>query len=227
VLSNFTFDVHWSKEHEVTVQQPAALLPWLHIGAMSDTWRWLQGELEELNIAAAIVLCKNHLDKSSIEEAKKLAEGKAARLVIVDAFDHPSYPIVRKDPGGPLEVALELVSWVRQRKQKLLINCWAGMNRAAAISAAVMMEVENLTLLEACEVLAAKRGRVLHNVSFRKQLLSLAVSLGLAGDLNAAASSPARPEGTDQADGEKAKPVAAADDQDGEPFRKDDVDPTP
>ena len=33
--------------------------------------------------------------------------------------------------------------------------------------------------------------------------------------------------GTDQADGEKAKPVAAADDQDGEPFRKDDVDPTP
>ncbi|CAE7483267.1 unnamed protein product [Symbiodinium natans] len=127
---------------------------------MSDTWRWLQGELEELNVGAALILCADHLDKSSIDQARKLAEDKAVRLEIADAIDHPSYPIVSKAPGYPLLTALELATWARERKQKLLINCWMGVNRAAAISAAVMMEVEKLTLVQTAEILAAKRGRL-------------------------------------------------------------------
>ncbi|CAJ1350675.1 unnamed protein product [Effrenium voratum] len=166
-----SFDV-WDRDGPSVppVPQPAELLPWLLIGAMDDTWQWLQGCLDR-GIAGALVLCGPELEKrKQLEEARALA-AQRGRLEICYALDNPRYAITCRDEGTPLSVALEMATWAKSEKKRILINCLKGVNRAAAICAAVMMEVEGMTLLEACKVLAQNRGRVLTNISFRKQLL--------------------------------------------------------
>ena len=66
---------------------------------------------------------------------------------------------------------------------KVVVHCLAGMNRSALIAAAAIMVLERKRLLEVVQIIKAKRGTVLVNQSFQKQLCLLAQQEGLLGDL--------------------------------------------
>jgi hypothetical protein len=65
---------------------------------------------------------------------------------------------------------------------KALVHCNAGMNRSGTIVAAAMMYFGKMDLLQVATVLKAKRGYVLSNSSFVRQLVVFAAEQGRLGD---------------------------------------------
>lgn len=62
-------------------------------------------------------------------------------------------------------------------RRSVLVVCWGGHNRAPAIAVGLLMIFEDLRLSEAVADVVRCRGRVLSNVTFRRQLATLACVL--------------------------------------------------
>ena len=60
----------------------------------------------------------------------------------------------------------------------MLVHCYGGINRSVFVAVALLMLLENMNLADALRAVAATRGRVLTNRSFRAQLLEVAVMTG-------------------------------------------------
>jgi hypothetical protein len=102
--------------------------PWLFIGAYRDT------------------LNKSYLDFRSIGAMLQLAE-RVEQLNIVSLY----LPVEDLAPISDKHIRMG-VDFVRQHKQKgdrILVACGAGINRSSAFSAAALKEEEGLTLFEA------------------------------------------------------------------------------
>ena len=66
----------------------------------------------------------------------------------------------------------------REKGMRVLINCSMGVNRSAAIACAFLVEREGLEVCEAAALLHHRRGGVLFNPGFRRQLAALALRTG-------------------------------------------------
>ena len=64
------------------------------------------------------------------------------------------------------------------RRAPVLVHCYGGINRSAFVVVALLMMLAEMPLLVALRAVAANRGKVLTNRSFRAQLLEFAVSTG-------------------------------------------------
>jgi hypothetical protein len=62
----------------------------------------------------------------------------------------------------------------RAMNKSVLVHCMAGMNRSAAMVVALMIQHHNIALFPAVEGIVAKRGIILSNDGFRKQLVQFA-----------------------------------------------------
>eukprot|EP00929_Paragymnodinium_shiwhaense_P115161 TRINITY_DN83854_c0_g1_i1.p1 TRINITY_DN83854_c0_g1~~TRINITY_DN83854_c0_g1_i1.p1 ORF type:complete len:102 (+),score=9.81 TRINITY_DN83854_c0_g1_i1:32-307(+) len=73
-----------------------------------------------------------------------------------------------------LPTALEFLAKARAEDRKVLVHCFAGMNRSATVCAAWMLQESTRPLREIVKQLASRRGVVLQNPTFVSGLVSMA-----------------------------------------------------
>ena len=79
--------------------------------------------------------------------------------------------------GDVLDSCLSPVRTARAENRCVLVVCWGGRNRAPAITAGLLMIFGGLRLTEAAADVVRCRGRVLSNMTFQQQLVTLACVL--------------------------------------------------
>ena len=90
------------------------------------------------------------------------------------ALDAEDYPILEAHLPALLAFMGE-----HGRGRRVLIHCMAGMNRSAALLAALLLHQKRMYVEDVVAVLAQKRGSVLSNTGFVRQLAKLAFELDL------------------------------------------------
>eukprot|EP00438_Fugacium_kawagutii_P003035 Skav229438 [mRNA] locus=scaffold397:112418:117094:- [translate_table: standard] len=95
---------------------------------------------------------------------------KRWHVLTVDAEDDEFYPLLE----AHLEAVVEFVDQQRAEKRPLLLHCFAGMNRSAALCAAYLMVKERMGLFRVVKLLSERRGWILSNEGFMHQLVRLA-----------------------------------------------------
>eukprot|EP00435_Cladocopium_sp_Y103_P025327 s59_g6.t1 len=95
---------------------------------------------------------------------------KQWHVLTVDAEDDEFYPLLETH----LEAVVEFVDQQRAEKRPVLLHCFAGMNRSAALCAAYLMVKERIGLFRVVKLLSEKRGWILSNDGFMHQLVRLA-----------------------------------------------------
>merc|ERR1712176_580699 len=88
----------------------------------------------------------------------------------INAADDENYPLLDQHLH-------EVEAFILSQKalhRKVLVHCFAGINRSGAICAAYLMRQEGLSLMQAVRLMIEKRGFVLANSGFVYQLVVLA-----------------------------------------------------
>ncbi len=160
------------------VPQPAKILPWLFLGDLDDALNMTT--LGNLDITAVLSLCPEYHNKHDVLKFCKehhhsdmpgLLKANKIELQSLEAEDDKSgnYDIVRE----VWPQAVRHISRWSNSNQKVLVNCYGGVNRSAAIVVAWLISMERLSLCDAIHRCTAVRGTVLTNFMYRLQLLRL------------------------------------------------------
>ena len=157
-----------SRRGEVlTVQQPARIFPGLalYIGDMDDAAD--VQHLVDLNIGCVINLCADRTHSEYAYVPSKLGEVGIHQQILV-AGDYCGFDIisVAKHVMSTIDTTLQAA-----HKSGVLIHCWGGVNRSAAVAAFFLVSKCRVPLFAAVDQLMRRRGTVLTNRSFRKQLV--------------------------------------------------------
>jgi hypothetical protein len=147
-------------------RQPSRVGRRLYLGDLDDALDTTMLLVE--NIQGVLCLCPDRLDRKAragLETAK--SRGVAVRTV--EAHDDPDFDIMTN--AWPAARKL-LRSWVGAGMSRILIVCWGGVNRSAAIAGAWLRSAENMSFAMTMETLTRARGTVLTNMSFRRALLT-------------------------------------------------------
>mmetsp|Transcript_31935 Transcript_31935/g.99352 ORF Transcript_31935/g.99352 Transcript_31935/m.99352 type:complete len:208 (+) Transcript_31935:40-663(+) len=148
--------------------QPAQLTDWgLFLGGMEEATD--VSRLAELGISATLNVAPSMC--GSLTELY----GGTLECKEIDAEDDEEYPILDLH----LDAAVRFLKGIREQGRRVLVHCYAGMNRSATLCAAYLVSVERLPLTQAVRVLRERRGAVLQNRAFTRQLVRLARSEGL------------------------------------------------
>ena len=152
-------------------RQPARIRSWLYVGDLHDAELLSSGKLQDIKIAAVLTLCPNDMSR---EYSNSLSQGLHTHGVlhqcIIDARDDKTYDLV----AHAVPKALEFVQLFYDRGDPVLVHCYGGINRAPAISVALMLLLQKLPLCDAVRLVVSCRGKVLTNRRFRAQLVQLA-----------------------------------------------------
>mmetsp|Transcript_28858 Transcript_28858/g.45667 ORF Transcript_28858/g.45667 Transcript_28858/m.45667 type:complete len:274 (+) Transcript_28858:36-857(+) len=89
---------------------------------------------------------------------------------VICAEDVDGFDIVT----GFLDECFEFLDACRRNKGRILVHCMMGMNRSVTIIIAYLMYAYNMTLWKAVAFVAERRGWILQNESFRRQLIEYA-----------------------------------------------------
>lgn len=100
----------------------------------------------------------------------------------VGSYDEEGYDMLGKHWTTDCRPVLERVR--NEPNSKMVVHCAAGQNRSGVIVAAALVDLEGWSLIEAVRWLKSKRGLVLTNLSFQRQLCELAKELGQLGQLD-------------------------------------------
>lgn len=150
---------------------PIEIVPWLFLSSQYACTRFER--MEEMGITD--VLTMNALPSN---EASCRLEW-SFREVGIDNFYLPAYDV----EGYKLidyhwEGCRKILQDVREKKGKAIVHCQMGQNRSALVVGAALVELEHWPILKTVRYLREKRGAVLTNRSFRRQLCELALRLG-------------------------------------------------
>lgn len=149
---------------------PSQLLPHLYIGSLRNAED--HNMLQRLNISHVLNVAgtrKFDLTKSPYPKDIGVRE-----YLMIPAEDHDAYNIVQH--------FFEANAFINRAKRvggKALVHCNLGVNRCGALCAAYLLIEERLPLLEVVRFLKKKRGVVLCNKGFRRQILRYAMARGL------------------------------------------------
>ena len=91
-----------------------------------------------------------------------------------DADDDDYYDIIQHVPA-----ARSFIDGARSQGGKVLVHCARGINRSGAICIAYLMVDLQQNLIETVQYMKKRRGVILTNVSFRRQLIDFARKYGL------------------------------------------------
>jgi len=91
----------------------------------------------------------------------------------IDALDMGGYDIFKKD----VPEALEFLEWCSSRGRRVLVHCYAGMNRSATVCAAWKLRSQGYPLDSAVRHMAMQRGFILGNPTFVCGLVDMARAL--------------------------------------------------
>ena len=171
----------WSagRRQDVPVSQPAKIFPGLplYVGDMDDAANI--PHLLTLGIGCVVNLCAGELTRA--EYANLPAELATAGihqqiLVADDARGFDIISVARLAVG----CINEIVNAVDETG--VLLHCWGGVNRSAAVAAFYLVTECGMPLMQAVEHLMQRRGTVLTNYSFRTQLVQHCFRHGLSLD---------------------------------------------
>ena len=158
------------------VQQPATAFPGilLYIGDMDDACD-LQ-RLKELKIGSVVNLCPERIAYGYKHIPAQLAQAGINQHILI-AEDSTDFDImqVADHAFGAIQARLA----ARDENAGVLIHCWGGVNRSAAVAIAFLTIHCKVPLLTAIENAMQQRGTILTNQSFRKQLVRRCFKSGL------------------------------------------------
>ena len=135
--------------------------------------------LRELGITA-IVNVASPASKNHDLDPDYLCNGIS--VLRLEAEDEEGYPMLKLHLGT---VCHQIQQWREQtpRHRNVLVHCTAGINRSGVLVAALLMELEQCTVLDAVKHIRERRGNCfLWNNSFQQELVAHARRLKLLGD---------------------------------------------
>jgi hypothetical protein len=149
---------------------------WLLLGTAAVAKDVMRGERRELRVDAILntVFDEENPDWCLSEAA--LRSAGIQRYGGFWAYDNEEHDIC----GDYWREARAFLQEARSAGLRVLIHCSMGVNRSAAIACAFLVEQEGLQLCDAAALLHHRRGGVLGNAGFRRQLAALALECGRA-----------------------------------------------
>ena len=169
-------------EHNMPVPQPALIFPGLplYIGDMDDAADI--GRLQDLEIGCVVNLCADRLAMSEYADLPSKLGNMGIHQQILVADDRHGFDIVSvaQIAAGCIRAALGAGA-----AMGVLVHCWGGVNRSSAVAAFYLVTECGVPLLAAVEQMMQRRGTVLTNCSFRKQLVRYCFAHGLSLDSDA------------------------------------------
>ena len=120
------------------------------------------------NIQGVLCLCPDRLDRKA-RAGLKTAKSRGVAAHTAEAHDNPDFDIMANTWPAARKL---LRSWVGAGMSRILIVCWGGVGRSAAIAGAWLRSAENMSFAMTMETLMRARGTVLTNMSFRRALLT-------------------------------------------------------
>lgn len=154
---------------------PVAVLPWLYLAPFYCVQN--QGAKLHSELGITHVLSTNRTPPQVLESLYWELRSNEIDHYYVSADDLLSY-----DMMAHWEESRDFLQQCRSGEGKALVHCAAGMNRSGTIAAAAMMHFGKMDLLQVARELKAKRGYVLSNASFVRQLVAFAAMEGHLGD---------------------------------------------
>jgi hypothetical protein len=168
---------HLVETHEDSLPAalPVEILPWLYLGdqwSVSNVYR-----LKELGISH--VLSVNGMPREQLKWIREEIFQPAGIIhKHVQGEDEEFYDMI----GEHWEECKEFLATVRNNGGRVVVHCAAGINRSGLIACAAHMVLERKPVLSVVQSVISKRGYLLWNKSFRKQLCILAANEGLLGE---------------------------------------------
>ena len=158
------------------VRQPARAFPGipLYIGDMDDACDLKR--LAELQIGCIVNLCPERIAYGYEHAPAQLAQAGIDQHILF-AEDSKDFDIMRiaDNAFGAIHSRLNTNS----ENPGVLIHCWGGVNRSAAVAIAFLTIHCDVPLWTAINNAMQQRGTILTNQSFRKQLVRRCFSSGL------------------------------------------------
>ncbi|CAE8601305.1 unnamed protein product [Polarella glacialis] len=156
-------------------QQPAEIAPCaapgLFVGDLDDVQN--VARLRELNIGFVLNLCPDNLTGHYADLPSRLAK-EGIKQLTWPAQDYWNFDIitevVEKGACDFIEFGL--------RSAGVLVNCWGGVNRSAAVAVAFLVLRRSVPLVDAVRKTMSRRGTVLTKQSFRFLLVKAAMAAG-------------------------------------------------
>ena len=157
--------------------QPARIFPGLplYIGDMDDAAD--VQHLKELRIGCVVNLCADKIATSAYEKVPWQLAQAGIDQHLLHARDQRNFDII--ETAGHAFGAIEATLTASGPKNGVLIHCWGGVNRSAAVAIAFLTVHRGVPLFAAVDHAMAKRGTILTNQSFRKQLVRNSFKKGL------------------------------------------------
>ena len=179
-------------------QLPVQLLPWLWL---SDEYNSVRQIDKLLELEVTHVLTTNTMQRGDLERIRLRLQQVGISHHAIDAHDENGYDMI----GLHWEECKQFFETARNHpKGKLVVHCLAGMNRSGLMAAAAMLtlggekdnngssvserdapeskRLKDTSLLNVVKILKRKRGMILTNLSFQKQLCDLAAREGMLGE---------------------------------------------
>lgn len=151
----------------VTVPQPALIFLGLalYIGDMDDAAS--VHHFGDLGIGCVINLCADRINSKYAHVPSQLGRAGIHQQILI-AHDHRNCDIisVAKHTIGSIDETLHAT-----HNSGVLVHCWGGVKRSAAVAAFFLVSRCRVPLIAAVDQLMQRRGTVLTNRSFRKQLV--------------------------------------------------------
>lgn len=173
---------------------PVPLLPWLYL---SDEYNSVRQIDKLLDLGITHVLTANAMPRAELDKIRLRLQNVGISHHAVGAHDENGYDIL----GLHWEECKKVFEDARDHPDgKLVVHCVAGMNRSGVLAAAAMLTIgdrdnndntlttstiedsKKPTLLDVIKALKRKRGMVMTNLSFQKQLCELAGREGRLGE---------------------------------------------
>ena len=164
-----------TKNLNLPESQPAKVSPdlSLYIGDIEDAAN--VENLKSLGIGCVVSVCADQM-KGKYEQLPIQLADAGIQQHIVWAWDREYFPIINvaEHVADAIDASLS-----KPQKNGVLIHCYAGVNRSAAVMIYFLTTRRELPLVTAIEQVTKKRGRILTNIGFRKQLVRYCCNNGL------------------------------------------------
>lgn len=152
------------------VEQPAEVSSGVLLGDIEDVWN--VPRLLECKVGAVLNLCPEWLED---EEDGPALLGRLQDAGIcyksLPAWDHRDFDIV----GEVMPLACQFIEEQIQRGRRVLVNCFAGINRSGAVVVGFLALRMGMPLVAAIKAATRARGKVLTNRYFRLLLVRAAL----------------------------------------------------
>ena len=155
------------------VPQPAKVAEWLYLGDVHDLLLVAESH-RAIGFAGVLSLCPESMRQ--VGSADKIGELRSFGCAHQDvaASDSMGFDMISE----AMPAAISFARPFFERRAPLLVHSCRGINRAAFVAVTLLIVLEEMRLTEALRVVAASRGAVLTNRSFRAQLLDIAARVG-------------------------------------------------